>query len=31
VNVRHHCRFRGTQYCAGQPPGLRHLRTLREN
>ena len=31
VNARHHCRFRGTQYCARRPPGLRHIRSLREN
>src|SRR5882724_7055543 len=31
VNAQDHCRFRGAEYCARRLPGLRHIRTVREN
>jgi Bacterial protein of unknown function (DUF924) len=31
VKAPGHCCFRGAEYCAGRPPGLRNIRTVREN
>ena len=31
VNGRYRCRFDPREYCAGHLPGLRNIRSLREN